>query len=100
MSILIPGMEMPKPKLTDMATVYNAYVLVSPDGHATIVVDNEDGLDSTEYLLVSAPPHGRLLDTDVLRKAEVIRDGDAYAVVMPRDIEQAPTAIIPAEEGE
>ena len=49
--------------------------------------------------LIEVPPHGRLIDADKLRKAEFIHDGDAYAVVMSRDIEQAPT-IIPAEEGE
>ena len=66
MSVLICGMEMPKPKLADMATVYHAYVLVSPNGHAAIVVDNEDGLDSTEYSLVPVTPHGRLIDADAL----------------------------------
>ena len=68
MSIYIKGMKMPKPKLTDMITIYNAYVLVSPNGHATIVVDNENGLDSTEYLLVSVPEHGDLIDRDALFK--------------------------------
>lgn len=62
--ILIRGMEMPKPKFTDMATVYDAYILVSHNGHATIVVDNEDGLDSTAYPLVPVPEHGRLIDAD------------------------------------
>lgn len=56
MGIYIPNMEMPKPKLAD--TVYDAYIIVSPNGHAAIVVDNEDGMDSTEYPLVPVPPHG------------------------------------------
>ena len=68
MSVYI-SMEMPKPKLTDMATIYNAYILVSPDGHAAIVVDNEDGLDSTEYSLVPLPEHGRLIDADAFTDA-------------------------------
>ena len=63
------NMEMPKPKLTDRVTVYNAYILVSPDGHAAIVVDNEDGLDSTEYPLVPVPEHGDLIDRNETIKA-------------------------------
>lgn len=66
MGVYIKGMEMPKPKLADMATVYDAYILVSPNGHTAIVVDNEDGLDSTEYLLVPIPPHGRLINADAV----------------------------------
>jgi len=45
------------------------------------------------------PPHGDLIERDKLREKEFIHDGDAYAVVMSRDIRNAPT-IIPAEEGE
>ncbi len=74
MGVYIKGMKMPKPKLADMATVYYAYVLVSPNGHAVIVVDNEDGLDSTGYPLVTVPPHVDLVDkqrmTDEVRKHE------------------------------
>lgn len=55
MGLYIPNMQMPKPKLAD--TVYDAYIIVSPNGHAAIVVDNEDGMDSTEYPLVPVPPH-------------------------------------------
>lgn len=62
MAILIKGMKMPKPKFADITTVYNAYVLVHPNGHAVIVVENEDGLDSTEYPLTPVPPHGDLID--------------------------------------
>lgn len=68
MGVYIKGMEMPKPKFTDMAAVYCAYVLVRPNGHVAIVVDNEDGLDSTEYPLAHVPPHGRLIDADALMK--------------------------------
>ena len=66
MGVYLPNMEMPKPKLADMATIYNAYILVDPNGRAAIVVDNEDGLDSTEYSLVPVPKHGRCIDADAL----------------------------------
>ena len=95
MSVLIRGMEMPKPKLADMATVYDAYILVRPNGHAAIVVDNEDGLDSKEYPLIPVPPHGRLIDGDaVVRKIESFC-GTHWTTM---EIKRAPT-IIPAEEG-
>ena len=107
MSILIKGMVMPKPKFADMATVYDAYVLISPNGHAAIVVDNEDGLDSTEYPLVPVPPHGRLIDADALKDIEFhglqadkkisyqMGWNDAIATIA-----ENATTIIPAEEGE
>ena len=104
MSILIKGMEMPKPELTDQATVYCAYILIRPNGHAVIVVDNEDGLDSTEYPLVPVPPHGRLIDADELYKEALERSEtkDGYYncldhVISCYTIDNAPT-IIPAEE--
>ena len=68
MAILIKGMKMPKPKFADITTVYNAHILVHPNGHAVIVVENEDGLDSTEYPLTPVPPHGDLIDRDVLKE--------------------------------
>lgn len=48
--------------------------------------------------LIEVPPHGDLIDRDKLREKEFIHVGDAYAVVMSRDIRNAPT-IIPADEG-
>ena len=48
--------------------------------------------------LVPVPSHGDLIDRGKLREKEFIHDGDAYAVVMSRDVRNAPT-IIPAEEG-
>lgn len=45
---------------------------------------------------VPVPPHGELIERDKLREKEFIHDGDAYAVVMSRDVRNAPT-IIPAE---
>lgn len=48
--------------------------------------------------LVEVPtPHGDLIERDKLREKEFIHDGDAYAVVMSRDIRNAPT-IIPADD--
>lgn len=99
MSIYIKGMKMPKPKLTDMVTVYDAYVLVSPNGYATIVVDNEDGLDSTEYLLIPIPEHGDLIDRDMLTISTAVPlDGKPYQYVSINNIKAAPF-IIPAEKG-
>ena len=48
--------------------------------------------------LIEVPPHGDLIERDKLREKEFIHAGDAYAVIMSRDIRNAPT-IIPAEEG-
>lgn len=108
MGVYIKGMKLPKPKLTDMATVYHAYVLVSPNGHAAIVVDNEEGLDSSEYSLVPVPPHGRMIDADALLKNGAdyeypLFDTDgSWDCCTPcfdvDSIKNAPT-IIPAEEG-
>lgn len=44
-------------------------------------------------------PHGDLIDRDKLRAKEFIHDGDAYAVVMSRDIRNAPTVIPASWEG-
>ena len=101
MSVLIKDMEMPKPKFADMETVYDAYVLVSPNGHAAIVVDNEDGLDSTEFSLVHVPKHGRLIDADAL-KSDGFHTLVCHTGKMPYEftamlIDDAPT-IIKAEE--
>ena len=110
MSIYIKGMKMPKPKLTDMITVYDAYVLVSPSGYATIVVDNEDGLDSTEYLLIPISEHGRLVDTkyinsendrffDISRASEEFDEhASAYAYSLIANILANAPTIIPASE--
>ena len=102
MGLYIPNIEMPKPKLAD--TVYDAYIIVSPNGHAAIVVDNEDGMDSTEYPLVPVPRHGRLGDLDTLQKQiDIARNygmiGKTAHYKLQKLIKEAPT-IIPAEEGE
>ena len=101
MGVYIKGMEMPKPKLADMATIYNAYILVDPNGRAAIVVDNEDGLDSTEYSLVPVPPHGRLIDAYELFK-EMERKGwfDNADRDKAEDIVLDAPTIIPADADE
>lgn len=51
--------------------------------------------------LIEVPePHGDLIERDKLRAKEFIHDGDAYAVVMSRDIRNAPTIIPSSEECE
>ena len=85
MSILIKGMEMPNKK-------NGAVLIIYPDGKCAF----EDG---KTYQAIPVPPHGDLIERDKLREKEFVHDGDAYAVVMSRDVRNAPT-IIPAEEGE
>ena len=92
MSVLVKGMEMPRPKLAGMVAVYNAYIVVRHNGEAKIVVDNEDKSDSTDYPLVLVPPHGRLIDADALTFED-----DYYGWRDKKDVEAAPT-IIEAEE--
>ena len=110
--IYILGMKCPKPKLADMATVYYAYILVSPNGHAAIVVDNEDGLDSTEYPLIPVPDHGRLIDADALidkvvakylkfeRKGKLVFAAAEIKQDICDLISDAPAIIPASEEGE
>lgn len=84
-SILIKDMEMPKERESFNLTIkYNGTVL-----------DTETGMQVAEAYEV--PPHGDLIERNKLREKEFIHDGDAYAVVMSRDIRNAPT-IIPSEE--
>lgn len=61
MGAYIKGMKIPQPNSSDKADFYDAYILVSPNGHATIVVDSLD--HTKEYSLIPVPePHGRLID--------------------------------------
>lgn len=98
MSVYIRGMEMPKPKSTTMATIYGAYILVSPNGHTVIVVENEDELDTTKYPLIPIPSCGRLIDADAL--CETLRklpDNEYTPTVFANWIEHHIDSIIPAE---
>lgn len=113
MGIYIPGIELQKPQLTDGPRVYSAYILMEPGGRAAIVVDNEDGFDSTEYSLVNVPPHGRLIDADALmvklqRHREYHSDGSKSGAAISNGIGQCLDiingkechTIIPAEEAQ
>jgi hypothetical protein len=105
MGVYINGMEMPKPKLADMATIYGAYILVSPNGHAAIVVENEDGLDTTEYHLTYVPPHGKLKDADAIErnllKMQQAQTGPcSHGIRKSRAVLRDAPTIIPAVEGE
>ena len=99
MSILIKGMEMPKRGHTITITIvgsgqaYVEYFDCRPHVKETI-----------EYTAVPVPPHGRLIDADVLLQSHSVSDGiyfpDAY--IPATAIKAAPTIIPaePAEEGE
>ena len=101
MSVLIKGMEMPKNcwecRMVDTEFSFCHAMDSYPKDEGGHYVLNAEIPDWCP--LVPVPPHGDLIDRDKLREKEFIQDGDAYAVVMSRDIRNAPT-IIPAEEGE
>ena len=78
MGIYLPNMEMPK-------SCGKCFV-----GNREICVNG--------CPLVPVPLHGDLIERDKLREKEFIHDGDAYAVVMSRDIRNAPTIIQASEE--
>lgn len=87
MLVLIKGMEMP-----DKVTT----IVIFPEGKARVF---RQDIDHDEWLTaIEVPKHGDLIERDKLREKEFIHAGDAYAVIMSRDIRNAPT-IIPAEEG-
>ena len=80
--IYIPGAKIPDGD-------YVRVLMLHKDGTCV------DGIGNV-FKVVPVPPHGDLIERDKLREKEFIHDGDAYAVVMSRDIRNAPT-IIPAE---
>ena len=80
--IYIPGAKIPDGE-------YVRVLMLHKDGTCV------DGIGNV-FKVVPVPPHGDLIERDKLREKEFIHDGDAYAVVMSRDIRNAPT-IIPAE---
>lgn len=98
--ILIKGMEMPESCMLCPFCVEEAD---PANGEMCMVTGTlmppctRERLDNCP--LVPVPPHGDLIERDKLREKEFIHDGDAYAVVMSRDIRNAPT-IIEAEEGD
>ena len=90
MGVYINGMEMPKGK--------PICIIIDPAGQVRRYdLNNDKYTDDELFEAVRIPPHGDLVDRDKLRKNEFIHDGDGYAVVMSRDIRNAPT-IIPADE--
>ena len=96
MSILIKGVEMPKDCIKcRFCTFTSGYWKCLVDGsHA----DFGGTCRPSKCPLVPVPQHGDLIDRDKLRAKEFIHNGDAYAVVMSRDIRNAPTIISSSEE--
>ena len=90
MSIVIHGMKMP---IIEMEWT----IRHGADGKWYAIDANAETSDGEWHEIIPVPPHGDLIDRDKLRKKEFIHDGDAYAVVMSRDIRNAPT-IIKAED--
>lgn len=74
MSILIKGIEMPKPGH------YEAVIMVLDESTAEIAISPvEDGIGYwKEYPLVPVPPHGRLGDMDAIAR-KIRRFGDYVA---------------------
>lgn len=100
MSVLIKDMEIPKTcdecwALDDYGDYPRCRITEEQRGYNFPI--REKRMDKCP--LVPVPPHGDLIDRDKLREKEFIHDGDAYAVIMSRDIRNAPT-IIPAEPKE
>ena len=97
MSVLIKGMEMPTAcrhgecNFACSAAYQTGLICIVRKQY---VVPGDVPGDCPCFLV---PPHGDLIDRDKLREKEYFNYGDAYAVVMSRDIRNAPT-IIPAEE--
>lgn len=91
MSILIKGMEMPKP---------GQIVLVEIDENGDVFAAYDGGRTKlTQHKAVPVPPHGRLIDADALKKEHLSGDLDLFAQRWSflKDVNHAPT-IIPAEE--
>jgi hypothetical protein len=83
MSILITGMKMPK-----RGMVVNIYA----DGRVT---NHFDEFGKTIGKAVPVPPHGRLIDADVLIRDNGIKEIPEYYEV----VRDAPTIIPASEEG-
>ena len=99
--ILIKGMDMPS-----LYKTYKVRFAGTDGGKIVVGIANED---STEYTpageAVFVPPHGRLIDADILYRVAVDRAekrGDMFNeldnVLSPRSIEMTPT-VLPADEG-
>lgn len=93
MSILIKNMKMP------VFEHQSWDIRKGTDGKWYMVDTNVETSDGEWHEIVPVPPHGDLIERDKLREKEFIHAGDAYAVIMSRDIRNAPT-IIPADKEE
>ncbi len=89
MGLYIPDLKLPADG------DFELWIAVRKDGSFTYNV--RGGWQDGKQKAFLVPPHGDLIERGKLREKEFIHDGDAYAVVMSRDIRNAPT-IIPAEE--
>lgn len=96
MGVYIKGMEMPR---NCWECEFNKSTLDRMDFCTLTNKQYNWGLSErpSDCPLIEVPPHSDLIDRDKLREKEFIHDGDAYAVVMSRDIRNAAT-IIPADK--
>ena len=100
MGIYIPGMEMPDYGYVCLKVFANGEVLMTKEHRGALVIT---GINDKVGTAVSVPPHGRLIDADVLM--ELYADADEMPLgkmkvpiaVIRQNIVDMPT-IIPAEE--
>lgn len=92
MGLYIPDVRLPADN------DFELWIAVKKDGSFTYNVRGgwQDGKQKAVSVLES---HGDLIDRDKLRAKEFIHDGDAYAVVMSRDIRNVPAVIPASKEG-
>lgn len=91
MSVLIEGMEMPKP---------GQIVLVEIDENGEVFAAYDGGRTKlTQHKAVSVSPHGRLIDADKLMK-RMWDETDCMISVPATFVRDAPTVIPASEVGE
>lgn len=105
MAVLIEDMDMPKSCPCELAGIgygmYCSFVHGIPARAKEYDECCEKGTRPDWCPLIEVQePHGDLIDRDKLREKEFVHDGDAYAVVMSRDIRNAPTIISASKETE
>ena len=101
MSILIPGMKMPKAKKHGGVMLTNCCFSVNTKGEKSLYIPNEDG-SATKYPLIELPSHGDLIDRDALMKHKgdcYDTDGHLLYAVGTGNILCAPTIIEAEGEG-
>ena len=97
MSVLVEGMDMPTGCIS--CDFCNPFVEEPYCRRLMKRVPKVTRLDNCPITEIQEP-HGDLIDRDKLRAKGFIHDGDAYAVVMSRDIRNAPTVIPASKEAE